>query len=191
MLRAWACCVMTRYMRDFQLLSLHACKEVCGPAKACVQIQVTPAKTPCHGLGVAGSECLALGSLRRDYSHPCPFSHRDELRSPFGLFAPCPAPDVQCCRGGCSAGDGLRVAARRCRESICAASSRDDPVTDCSASAEHRHSCDANSLGECLCQVTEVTPGCAIAWRPKLSRHPQAGSRIVSLRCAKSLQAVK
>ena len=23
-------------MRDFQLLSLHACKEVCGPAKACV-----------------------------------------------------------------------------------------------------------------------------------------------------------
>ena len=157
-------------MRDFQLLSLHACKEVCGPAKACVQIQVTPAKTPCHGLGVAGS---------------------DELPSPFGWFAPCPAPDVQCCRGGCSAGDRLRVAARRCRESICAASSRDDPVTDCSASAEHRHSCDANSLGECLCQVTEVTPGCAIAWRPKLSRHPQAGSRIVSLRCAKSLQAVK
>ena len=31
-------------MRDFQLLSLHACKEVCGPAKACVQIWVTPAK---------------------------------------------------------------------------------------------------------------------------------------------------
>ena len=169
MLRAWACCVMTRYMRDFQLLSLHACVRASQGLRADL------------GYTCKKSATVWVSPAAMSYSH----------RSPFGLFAPCPAPDVQCCRGGCSAGDGLRVAARRCRESICAASSRDDPVADCSASAEHRHSCDANSLGECLCQVTEVTPGCAIAWRPKLSRHPQAGSRIVSLRCAKSLQAVK
>ena len=80
MLRAWACCVMTRWAR--LSASVVARVRTGQPRLACrfgLHLQKI-----CHGLGVAGS---------------------DELRSPFGLFAPCPAPDVQCCRGGCSAGD--------------------------------------------------------------------------------------